>query len=260
MGLRSLLSHRADARLAPRAVRGARRRAVAPAVSLTLGAVALLSFAPAALAQVSFSAPTSFAAGDEPASVAVGDFNADSDPDLAVANADSDNVSVLLGGAGGGFGAPTSFAAGDEPASVAVGDFNGDADPDLAVANAGSDNVSVLLGGAGGSFGAADQLRRPATGPSRSRWATSTPTATPTWRSPTATSATSRCCSAARAGASAPATNFAGGDSPRSVAVGDFNADSDPDLAVATASPDDVSVLLGGRGGSFGADDRLRRR
>ena len=77
--------------------------------------------------------------------MAVGDFNGDADPDLAVANVGSDNVSVLLGGGGGSFGAATNFAVGDMPRSVAVGDFNGDADPDLAVANFGSDNVSVLL-------------------------------------------------------------------------------------------------------------------
>jgi hypothetical protein len=40
----------------------------------------------------------------------VGDFNADSDPDLAVASLFSNDVSVLLGQAGGGdFGAATSF-------------------------------------------------------------------------------------------------------------------------------------------------------
>ena len=44
----------------------------------------------------SFGAKTDFAAGDGPVSVAVGDFNGDSDPDLATANFDSDNVSVLL--------------------------------------------------------------------------------------------------------------------------------------------------------------------
>ena len=38
---------------------------------------------------VSFTGPTNFAAGDEPFSVAVDDFNADGDPDLAVANYES---------------------------------------------------------------------------------------------------------------------------------------------------------------------------
>jgi hypothetical protein len=44
----------------------------------------------------SFGAATSFAAGDRPQSVAVGDFDGDTKPDLAVANEGSDNVSVLL--------------------------------------------------------------------------------------------------------------------------------------------------------------------
>ena len=83
--------------------------------------------------------------GDQPASVAVGDFNRDRHQDLAVANRGSNNVSVLLGAGNGSFSAPFNFPAGQSPASVAVGDFNADSQPDLAVANARSDNVSVLL-------------------------------------------------------------------------------------------------------------------
>jgi hypothetical protein len=76
----------------------------------------------------------------------VGDFDGDSDPDLAVANINSGNVSVLLGAAGGSFGAATNFATGGTaPNGIAVGDFNGDSEPDLAVTNLNSDNVSVLL-------------------------------------------------------------------------------------------------------------------
>jgi hypothetical protein len=133
---------------------------------------------------VTFTGPTNFAAGDSPASIAVGDFNGDTDPDLAVANDLSDTVSVLLGSAGGGFAAATNFATGSFPYSVAVGDFNGDTDPDLAVANLGSGTISVLLGAAGGGFTAPATVAT-AAGPWRSRWATSTATRTPTWRSPT---------------------------------------------------------------------------
>ena len=43
-----------------------------------------------------FSAPANFAVGVDPRSVAVGDFNGDGKQDLAVANAVSDNVSILL--------------------------------------------------------------------------------------------------------------------------------------------------------------------
>ena len=46
----------------------------------------VLGAAKPASAQLSFTGPTNFPAGDEPFSVAVDDFNGDGDPDLAVAN------------------------------------------------------------------------------------------------------------------------------------------------------------------------------
>ena len=55
------------------------------------------AFVAAAEAQgVSFIARREFDAGGGPRSVAVGDFNGDGLPDLAVANGDSNNVSVLI--------------------------------------------------------------------------------------------------------------------------------------------------------------------
>ena len=47
-----------------------------------------------------------------------------------------------------------------------------------------------------------------------------------------------------------PATNFAVGTNPCSVAVGDFNGDTILDLAVANLVPDNVSILLGNGTGS----------
>jgi large repetitive protein len=95
------------------------------------------------------------AVGLGPTSVAVGDFNGDNDPDLAVANQFDGTVSVLLGiPGGGGFSGPTPAGNynGSDPMSVAVGDFNGDGDPDLAVGDMSPGEILVLLGAAGGSF------------------------------------------------------------------------------------------------------------
>ena len=60
-----------------------------------------------------------------PRSVAVGDFNNDTNLELATANEFSDNVSILLGNGNGTFVAPAlNFGAGDHSVSLEVGDFN----------------------------------------------------------------------------------------------------------------------------------------
>ena len=48
------------------------------------------------------------------------------------------------------------------------------------------------------------------------------------------------------------ATNFAVGNGPLSVAVGDFNGDTFLDLAVTNVFSNNVSILLGNGTGSFG--------
>ena len=98
-----------------------------------------------------------FTVGTGPNSLAVGDFNGDGIPDLATANSNSNNVTVLLGNGSGGFNAATGspFAAGSFPVVVVAGDFNGDGIQDLAAANESSNNVTVLLGNGKGGFTAA---------------------------------------------------------------------------------------------------------
>ncbi len=101
--------------------------------------------------QLAFPNPV-FDVGMQPTSVAIGDFNGDNQPDLAVANALSFNVSVLLNDGIGGFASVSNFPVGVNATSVAVADFNEDQKLDLAVVNAGSNSVTVLLGDGAGNF------------------------------------------------------------------------------------------------------------
>ena len=202
--------------------------------------------------QVSFSGPTDFTAGSLPASVAVGDFNGDTRPDLAVANQNSDNVSVLLGNGAGGFLAATNFPAGDEATSVALGDFNRDTKQDLAVANTGSNNVSSLLGnGSGGfssptNFGAGAGSFSVAVGEFNGDAKQDLAVANQ------GSDNVSILLGNGSGGFSSP-TNFGAGDAPFSVAVGDFNGDAKQDLIVANQGSDNVSILLGNGSGGFAA-------
>jgi hypothetical protein len=98
-------------------------------------------------------------AGINPYYVAVGDFNGDGIPDLAVVNlvnGAEGSVTILLGNGNGTFtqaaNSPVSVGTGgpNTPSSVVVGDFNGDGIPDLAVA--GTPTVTILLGNGDGTF------------------------------------------------------------------------------------------------------------
>jgi len=86
-----------------------------------------------------------------PGALAVGDFNGDGKPDLAVLTYVGATVVILLGKGDGTFtAAPLSPTVGGNPNSIAVGDLNGDGKLDLVVSS--YNTLSVLLGKGDGSF------------------------------------------------------------------------------------------------------------
>ncbi len=90
--------------------------------------------------------------GAHPEGLTVGDFNEDGHLDIATANSESDDVSVLLGNGNGTFRSGYSFGVGQSPMFLSTGDLDRDGTLDLAVAETGADRVVVLLGKGNGFF------------------------------------------------------------------------------------------------------------
>ena len=99
----------------------------------------------------SFQAQQPYPIGIAPIAVAVGDFNSDGAPDLAVADAGGTVIVLLNNGDGTFTPEQQTFPAGEEPMAIVVGDFNRDGNLDLAVADHFS-QVQVLLGNGDGTF------------------------------------------------------------------------------------------------------------
>jgi hypothetical protein len=94
--------------------------------------------------------------GSFPDAIVAADFTGDGRTDLAVANVDSNTVSVLLGNGDGTFQPQITYAVGFGPTAIVAGDFNGDGHTDLAVAD--RVGVQVLLGNGDGTFQPAETV------------------------------------------------------------------------------------------------------
>jgi hypothetical protein len=122
------------------------------AVVVVFGACAATAQPPIALSLVAPDVPVD----QSPIAAVTADFNGDGKVDLAVANNDSDDVSVLWGNGDGTFlDSGATFGVGMAPSAIAVGDFNNDGMLDIVTANEVDFTVSVLLGSGGTTFGEA---------------------------------------------------------------------------------------------------------
>ena len=122
--------------------------------------------------------PVNYSLGRQPWDVAIEDLNGDGKLDIATGNPNT--VSILLNAGDGTFGAVHEYPAGRATWAFAVADLSGDGRPDIATANRRRSSTTVLVNRGDGSFGAPVDYRT-AQGRRRSRSATSTATARPTW-------------------------------------------------------------------------------
>ncbi|TMH06184.1 MAG: hypothetical protein E6H67_06865 [Betaproteobacteria bacterium] len=206
---------------------------------------------------LSFAPAVNYATGTFPESLALGDFNGDGTPDLAVANAFSANVSILIGHTDGTFAPGTTVASGGTPVAVAVGDFNGDGKLDLAVCDFTSGSVIIFSGNSNGTFtrvgsfssglypdglGVADVNRD---GKLDLVIVNNT--------SGNTTGQTVTVLLGNGDGSFRAPVSYPTGTSPAAVVVADFNGDGKPDLAVANFGSNTVSILMGNGDGTFAA-------
>jgi hypothetical protein len=209
--------------------------------------------------------------GQSAVALAVGDFNGDRQPDVVVVNECSTSgcqngtISVLLGNGDGTLRSPiTSATGGVESWSLAVGDFNGDGKLDVAVANYYADttdqssSVSVLLGNGDGTF------QTPVTYTLSGLYNPSIAVGDFDGDGKLDLAVSNKCQSTGSCVGvvsilkgngdgtfQTPQTYPSAGGNTVSVAVGDFNGDGNPDLALEDDT--DISVLLGNGDGTFQA-------
>ena len=176
-------------------------------------------------------------------SVAMGDFNGDGQPDLAVTNSGANGVNVFLNHEGGLTAVSAIPATGDSPSSIATADFNGDGKLDLAVANSGSNNVTILLGNGDGTFTAAAS---PATGtaPNSIAVADFNGDGVPDLAVANAGSSNVTILLGNGDGTFTAAAGPAADTGSMSVVAADFNGDGKQDLVVANSADSSATALL----------------
>ncbi len=192
--------------------------------------------------------------GDGPRSLAIGDLDRNGSLDVAVAHELAGNVAVLLNNGDATFTQQGSYSTGNGPFAVAIGDLNGDTWPDLVVANSQSNSVSVLSNLGNGAFSGQvsyDSGSRPfsvAIGDLDGDG----------WPDLAVANSDSDTVSVLRNLGNGvfpephnPLADYPTGDTPRSVAISDLNADGALDLVAANLASDTVSALRNLGNGDF---------
>jgi hypothetical protein len=206
-----------------------------------------------------------FFTNQHPNDIAIADFNKDGNPDLAIANTEIAELTLLLGNGKGGFAqaphSPYKVHARPSTHGVAVADFNRDGYLDMATDDWGENKVSVIFGDSDLNFGHQTFYsvgKRPY---QRLRTADVNQDGKPDLITTNLESNNSTVLLGQGNGSfkEAPGSPFPCGDAPFAVAIGDINGDGHPDLAITDAPTitseskgrDGLFILLGDGAGHF---------
>jgi cysteine-rich repeat protein len=194
----------------------------------------------------------------DPASLALGDLNADGALDIVTADAGFNGVSIFLGNGDGTLQAQRFEIVGQRPVAVALADLDRDGTLDIVTANAGENRVAVLLGQGNGDFA---PLRTFAAGAIPSSLALGDVNGDGALDIVVGNHGadfaegdpnTASVLLGTGNGSFGPALSVVAGDQP-AIALGDIDRDGRLDLVAANPGEDAVSVLLGTGDGHFGA-------
>jgi len=181
------------------------------------------------------------ALGCGPGTIAVGDLNKDSKPDLIAGCEQTRTLTVLLGTGAGAFRVSNPLALPDPPGNMALGDVNGDGNPDLAIDSHDSYGVMLMLGDGKGNLAVASNspiVMKQGTQPHTDGLGLADVNGDGKHDLITANNADNDISVAigdGRGGFTRAPTTFAVGPSPYPFALGDVNNDKRPDI-IATAS------------------------
>ncbi|MBB5062877.1 FG-GAP-like repeat-containing protein [Granulicella mallensis] len=192
--------------------------------------------------------------GAQPESIATGDFNGDGIPDLAVANAGANTITILLGNGDGTFKSAADLQTGSGPFTVVAGDFNRDGHVDLAVIlnNNNGNGINVFLGNGDGTFTLSASNPPTGSGPSGMTVGDYNGDGLLDLAVVNSGNATVTILLGNGDGTFTPSNlSPQAGSSAGSMVQGDFNGDGILDLAVTNSSTSSVTILLGAGDGTF---------
>jgi len=187
-----------------------------------------------------------------PYSVAIGKLDDDDHDDMVIANANHNDIGIMINQGDGTFAEGDTMLIGGWPNCVILEDFNEDGELDVVTANFYGNNVTIVLGDGAGDFA---------------------PPAVPfyavgvepyTVASGDFNEDDDLDLAVANFGGDdfsvllgngdgsfGPAVDYPAGDAPHGIALADFDGDDHMDIAIPNRESDDVSVLLGAGDGSF---------